>query len=78
MKMSILFFFYCYFYLFYRREVQLSEGEKMKENYDFDLFMETSAKNGFNTLELFCQTAKIIYDNFEKENHFSSVINIFF
>ncbi len=50
----------------------------MKENYDFDLFMETSAKNGFNTLELFCQTAKIIYDNFEKENHFSSVINIFF
>ena len=78
MKMSILFFFYCYFYLFYRREVQLSEGEKMKENYDFDLFMETSAKNGFNIQELFCQTVKIIYDNFEKENKISYVIYLIF
>ena len=50
----------------------------MKENYDFDLFMETSAKNGFNIQELFCQTVKIIYDNFEKENKINSVNIIFF
>ena len=45
----------------------------MKENYDFDLFMETSAKSGFNAQELFCQCVKIIYDNFEKENKINSV-----
>ena len=50
----------------------------MKENYDFDLFMETSAKSGFNAQELFCQCVKIIYDNFEKENKINSVNIIFF
>ena len=50
----------------------------MKEDYDFDLFMETSAKNGFNIQELFCQTVKIIYDNFEKENKISYVIYLIF
>ena len=78
-KMSILYIFYFYlFLLIYRREVDLSEGEKMKEDYDFDLFMETSAKNGFNIQELFCQTVKIIYDNFEKENKISYVIYLIF
>ena len=50
----------------------------MKENYDFDLFMETSAKSGFNAQELFCLCVKIIYDNFEKENKINSVNIIFF
>ena len=35
----------------------------MKDNYRMDLFMETSAKSGFNVLNLFCNAAKILYDD---------------
>ena len=33
----------------------------MKDNYRFDLFMETSAKDGSNVNKLFCEAGKILY-----------------
>ena len=30
------------------RIIKTEQGEKMKNDYGFDLFMETSAKTGFN------------------------------
>lgn len=42
-----------------------------------ELFLETSAKVGSNVEELFYQTTKIIYKNFEEENKKKSVNFIF-
>ena len=39
-------------------------AQKFKDNYDIDLFMETSAKTGFNTQELFVEAAKILYKDY--------------
>ena len=47
--------------LFYRYNVTTEEAEKLKDTYSIDLFLETSAKNGFNVYELFFQAAKILY-----------------
>ena len=66
------------FIIYFSREVEFSEGEKIKNNYDVDFFMETSAKDGFNTEELFFQTTKIVYENYLDEIKSSPVIFFFF
>ena len=43
------------------REVTKNDGEKLKKNYGFDLFIETSARTGYNVVKLFNDTAKLIY-----------------
>ena len=55
--------------IYYRRVITIEEGMKIKETYDISLFLETSAKNGFNIYELFFQAAKILYEDYiEKQN----------
>ena len=39
-------------------------GENYKEEYDLDLFMETSAKTGLNSQELFVEAAKLLYSDY--------------
>ena len=48
------------------RLITKEQGEKLKNEYDLDNFMETSAKSGFNTIELFAEAAKLLYNNFIK------------
>ena len=36
----------------------------MQKDYEFDFFMETSAKTGFNAEQLFVKAAKLLYDNY--------------
>ena len=51
------------------RIIKTEQGEKMKNDYGFDLFMETSAnsaKTGFNAQELFVEAGKILYDEYVK------------
>ena len=55
-----------YFYLINRRQVKKVEGEKLKESYNLNLFMETSAKNGENIENLFINISKVLYTNFFK------------
>ena len=45
------------------RVISKEQGEKMKNDYGFDLFMETSAKTGFNAKELFFQAGKILFED---------------
>ena len=47
------------------RKVKKEEGENLKKINKFDLFMETSAKTGFNTKELFIEIGKMLYDNYK-------------
>ena len=45
-----------------RRVVSYEEGKHIKERNRLNLFMETSAKSGFNVMKLFCDSAKILYE----------------
>ena len=37
-----------------------------KNDFELDLFMETSAKTGFNTQKLFIEAAKLLYKDYSK------------
>ena len=41
-------------------------AETFKEEYDLDLFMETSAKTGMNAQELFVEAAKILFNDYNR------------
>ena len=43
-----------------------------------DLFMETSAKTGFNAVELFCRAAKILYEESIKKREVNKVSKKYF
>ena len=43
------------------RTVKKEVAEQFKKDYDLDLFMETSAKTGFNAQNIFIQAAKLLY-----------------
>ena len=63
--------------MIYRKEVTFKEGEEIKINNRMDLFMETSAKSGFNVEELFCRAAKILYEESTKKREVNKVSIIF-
>jgi GTPase SAR1 family protein len=49
-----------------KREVSKDEAIRFKNDYDLDLFMETSAKNGMNAKELFAEAAKVLFQDYSK------------
>ena len=46
------------------REVTEQMGEQMKTEQNFDLFMETCAKTGFNAEKVFIEAAKVLYQDY--------------
>ena len=46
-------------------EVPKEKAMKFKDDFEFDFFMETSAKTGFNTQELFVEAAKLLYKEYD-------------
>ncbi len=50
------------------RIISKEKAEILKNNYEFDFFLETSAKTGFNAKELFIQAAKLLFDDYLKYN----------
>ena len=51
-----------------KRKVSYEQGENFAKNNQFNLFLETSAKTGFNSKEMFIEAAKLLYRNYEKLN----------
>ena len=49
-----------------QRKIPREKAEAMKNDYELDLFMETSAKTGFNTQELFAEAAKLLFQDYCK------------
>ena len=49
-----------------QRVVKTKEAEELAKEHNLDLFLETSAKTGFNTKEVFVKAAKILLDNYKK------------
>ena len=52
------------------RIITTEQGNKCRNDFNFDLYMETSAKSGFNSQELFINAANILYRENEKLNKF--------
>ena len=49
----------------------------MQDNYRFDLFMETSAKDGSNVTKLFCEAGKSLYkitNDMEEDNSVRKIL----
>ena len=49
-----------------KRVISKEQAENFKNEYDLDLFMETSAKTGFNAKELFAEAAKLLFNDYCK------------
>ena len=52
------------------RIITTEQGNKCRNDFNFDLYMETSAKSGFNSQELFINAANILYRENEKINNY--------
>ena len=48
------------------REVTSTDAENFKMENSMNLFMESSAKTGFNAQEIFIEASKILYDEYQK------------
>ena len=46
------------------REVPKERAVKYKDDFELNLFMETSAKTGYNTQELFVEAALLLYKEY--------------
>ena len=48
------------------RKISKEQALQIKRDFDFNLFMETSAKTGFNAQELFIEASKVLYIDYIK------------
>ena len=48
------------------RLVPKEKALQFKKDFDLDLFMETSAKTGLNTQEIFVEAARVLYFDYMK------------
>ena len=58
------------------RKITEEEGKKLAEDYEVNLFMETSAKTGFNAQELFVKAAELLNKEFEQYQLVSQLVFI--
>ncbi len=58
------------------RKISYEQGNEIKEKNNFDLFMETSAKDGLNIKELFFEAGKILYEKTLEESKVNKVRKI--
>ena len=49
------------------RLINKEQALQMQKDFDFDLFMETSAKTGMNAQELFVEAGKLLYREYNKK-----------
>ena len=47
-----------------KREVPFAKGQQKQKEFRFNLFLETSAKTGFNSENLFLNAAELLYDEY--------------
>ena len=47
-----------------KREVDIEKVNKIMDEYDIDLYVETSAKTGYNVEKLFVEASKILFKEY--------------
>ena len=48
------------------RKITTEEAKKFQTDYELNLYMETSAKTGFNAKEIFVEAARVLYKDYVK------------
>ena len=48
------------------RKITTEEAKKFQTDYELNLYMETSAKTGFNAKEIFVEAARVLYKDYIK------------
>ena len=48
------------------RKVSQDDAKKFKDDFMLNLYMETSAKTGFNAKEIFIEAARVLYKEYNK------------
>ena len=48
------------------RQVTTEEAKKYQTDYELNLYMETSAKTGFNAKEIFIEAARVLYKEYNQ------------
>lgn len=48
------------------RLINKEQAEQLQKDFDFDLFLETSAKTGLNAQKLFVEAGKLLYREYSK------------
>ena len=56
-----------------QRKVSYEKGKEIMKNNNIEFFIETSAKNGFNVNELFCEVGKSLYQETLKNSEIDKV-----
>ncbi len=59
------------------RKVSREQGEEYSNQNNFSLFMEASAKTGFNAQKIFIEAARILYNNYLKYKDKNADSNVF-
>ena len=47
------------------RVISTEEAKKLETEFEFNLYMETSAKTGFNAKEIFIEAANVLYNEYK-------------
>ena len=55
------------------RVISYEKGKEIMEKNNFEKFMETSAKSGFNVNKLFCEVGKCLYKETLKNSEVNKV-----
>ena len=53
--------------------ISSEQGEDLRKKNNINLFMETSAKSGFNVMNLFCDAAKILFEDSMRKKEVNKV-----
>ena len=53
--------------------ISSEQGEDLRKKNNINLFMETSAKSGFNVMKLFCDAAKILFEDSMRKKEVNKV-----
>ena len=56
------------------RKVTQEEGQKIAKDYEANLFLETSAKTGFNAQELFVKASELLVKDYDQYQMVSNVV----
>jgi GTPase SAR1 family protein len=46
------------------RQISTEEAKKLQSEYEFNLYMETSAKTGINAKEIFIEAARVLHNEY--------------
>ena len=60
-----------------KRQIKIEDAEQLKNDLGINFFMESSAKNGFNSQNIFIEATKCLFQNYTLYTYWGSTITEF-